>query len=417
MSMKTKSKKLAVYSLIIMGIGYIATAPFDDSIWIRLLQGGFEAGLVGGLADWFAVTALFRHPLGLPIPHTALLPNNRKRVTNGLVTVLKNDWLSKESIQDKIKDISFTDKLLPTITELITKGSLKAGLVKAVKKLVSNIEIEKMVPFIKTQIVLTLSNIEVKKILQMISSKLVNENFDDKVLDHVLKKADNWLRQEDTKEKLGSVSMNVINRIEADGMLKFALRSIESLLSEEKLGNIVQNLLLSGVRSLQHKGQPNREALVKYIRKEIEAMNDNEQLIEGIDKWKNQLLSEWDLDNTVLEALQKLQDNILLQLDDEEFIDTYLMPLCLHFLGMIQKNSVTFDKWIQTQISILIEKNHSKIGDLVQENLDKLDNETMIDMIENNIGKDLQWIRVNGAICGFIIGIILTGIHYLIGLI
>ena len=54
-----------------------------------------------------------------------------------------------------------------------------------------------------------------------------------------------------------------------------------------------------------------------------------------------------------------------------------------------------------------------QIGNFVQENLDKLDNETLIDMMENNIGKDLQWIRVNGAVCGFIIGILLTGIQAL----
>ena len=69
--------------------------------------------------------------------------------------------------------------------------------------------------------------------------------------------------------------------------------------------------------------------------------------------------------------------------------------------------------WIQKQITVLVENNHSQIGNLVQENLDKLDNETLIDMMENNIGKDLQWIRVNGAVCGFIIGIVLTGIQAL----
>jgi uncharacterized membrane-anchored protein YjiN (DUF445 family) len=62
---------------------------------------------------------------------------------------------------------------------------------------------------------------------------------------------------------------------------------------------------------------------------------------------------------------------------------------------------------------VLVEKNHSQIGDLVQENLDKLDNETLTKMVENNVGKDLQWIRVNGAVCGFIIGIFLTGIQAL----
>ena len=70
------TRKIAKYSLIGMGAGFLVTAPFQEWTWVELLHGGFEAGLVGGLADWFAVTALFRHPLGIKIPHTALLPNN-----------------------------------------------------------------------------------------------------------------------------------------------------------------------------------------------------------------------------------------------------------------------------------------------------------------------------------------------------
>ncbi len=120
---KTKgSRKIAKYSLIIMGVGFIATTPFQGSVLVDLLHGGFEAGLVGGLADWFAVTALFRHPLGIPIPHTALLPNNRKRITNGLVSMLKKDWLSKESIQEKVKHMPFTEKL-----SLILENKMRNG--------------------------------------------------------------------------------------------------------------------------------------------------------------------------------------------------------------------------------------------------------------------------------------------------
>lgn len=74
---------MATISLAIMGVGFVATMPFGDSIWGQLLQGGFEAGLVGGLADWFAVTALFRHPLGIPIPHTALLPKTGSVLQKG----------------------------------------------------------------------------------------------------------------------------------------------------------------------------------------------------------------------------------------------------------------------------------------------------------------------------------------------
>ncbi|MED4399958.1 DUF445 domain-containing protein [Metabacillus fastidiosus] len=414
MSTKTKaSKKIATYSLIIMGMGYIATMPFEGSLWVDLLHGGFEAGLVGGLADWFAVTALFRHPLGLPIPHTALLPKNRKRMSNGLVSVLKNDWLSKESIQEKVKHIPFTEKLIVIIEKQVQTSLFREGLVNLIKKMIGYIEVEKLTPFIKKQIISTLSNVEMKKILQLISSQLLNEKFDKKVLDHVLEKADSWLRQEQTSHRLGTVSMNVIKKIEADGMLQFALKSIQSLLSEEKLGNIVQNLLLSVIKNLQQEGESNREALVLYMRKEIQGMSDNRQLLEGVEKWKNQLLTKWEPDQTISESLQQIQQKALDLVDDKDFIDTYLAPLMNHLLHIIQENSKNIDNWIQKQIIVLVENNHSQIGNLVQENLDKLDNETLVDMVENNIGKDLQWIRVNGAVCGFIIGIFLTGVEAL----
>ncbi|MGG3888784.1 DUF445 domain-containing protein [Metabacillus fastidiosus] len=396
-----------------MGMGYIATMPFEGSLWVDLLHGGFEAGLVGGLADWFAVTALFRHPLGLPIPHTALLPKNRKRMSNGLVSVLKNDWLSKESIQEKVKNIPFTEKLIVIIEKQVQTSLFREGLVNLIKKMIGYIEVEKLTPFIKKQIISTLSNIEMKKIIQLISSQLLNEKFDKKALDHVLEKADSWLRQEQTGHRLGTVSMNVIKKIEADGMLQFALKSIQSLLSEEKLGNIVQNLLLSVIKNLQQEGEPNREALVSYIRKEIQGLNDNSQLLEGVEKWKNQLLTKWEPDQTITESLQQIQQKALDLVDDKDFIDTYLIPLIDHLLHIIQENNKNIDNWIQKQIIVLVENNHSQIGNLVQENLDKLDNETLVDMVENNIGKDLQWIRVNGAVCGFIIGIFLTGVEAL----
>ncbi|WP_182480674.1 DUF445 domain-containing protein [Peribacillus asahii] len=414
MSTKTKSsKKLARYSLIIMGVGYIVTPPFEGLWWGSLLHGGFEAGLVGGLADWFAVTALFRHPLGLPIPHTALLPNNRKRMSNALVSVVKNEWLSKESIQEKVKHIPFTEKLIAIIAEQMQTDSFRNGLIQLIKKLIRYIDVEKLTPFIKKQITSTLANVEMRKFLQVISSQLINEQVDKKALDHILKKAEDWLRKEQTSHRLGSVSMNIINKIEADGMLQFVLKSIQSLLNEEKLGNIVQNLLLSVVNSLKHEGEANREALLLYIRKELQGISDNRELVESVEKWKNQLLAKWEPDQAITKSLQRIQEKALVFVEDKDFMDSYLIPLMNRILDSIQENNINIDHWIQKQIAVLVENNHSQIGNLVQENLDKLDNETLVEMIENNIGKDLQWIRVNGAVCGFVIGIFLTGVQAL----
>ncbi|MEI2468176.1 DUF445 domain-containing protein [Peribacillus frigoritolerans] len=417
MSPKIKSsRKIARYSLIIMGAGYIATTPFQGTLPLDLLHGGFEAGLVGGLADWFAVTALFRHPLGLPIPHTALLPNNRKRMTNALVSMLKNDWLSKESIQDKVKHIPFTEKLIPILGKEIQSDTFRKVLIKLIKQMIGYIDIEKITPFVAKKIKASLSGIDMSKILHLVSSELLNEEFDKKALDHVLKKAEDWLGKKETSYRLGTVSMDVLSKIELEGMLQFAVKSIQSLLNEEKLGNIIQNLLLSVVNNLQNEKEPNREALILYIRKEIQGINHNRELLEGVEKWKKQLLTKWEPEATIEGSLKQIQQEALDFVEDEHFMDTYLTPMIHHILDNIKENSTRIDQWIQKQITVLIEKNHTQIGNLVQENLDKLDNETLIDMMENGVGKDLQWIRVNGAVCGFIIGLILTGAQALLRL-
>jgi uncharacterized membrane-anchored protein YjiN (DUF445 family) len=417
MSPKIKSsRKIARYSLIIMGAGYIATTPFQGSLPLDLLHGGFEAGLVGGLADWFAVTALFRHPLGLPIPHTALLPNNRKRMTNALVSMLKNDWLSKESIQDKVKHIPFTEKLIPILGKEIQSDTFRKVLIKLIKQMIGYIDIEKITPFVAKKIKASLSSIDMSKILHLVSSELLNEEFDKKALDHVLKKAEDWLEKKETSHRLGTVAMDVLSKIELEGMLQFAVKSIQSLLNEEKFGNIIQNLLLSVVNNLQNEKEPNREALILYIRKEIQGINHNRELLEGVEKWKKQLLTKWEPEATIEGSLKQIQQEALDFVEDEHFMDNYLTPMIHHILDNIKENSTRIDQWIQKQITVLIENNHTQIGNLVQENLDKLDNETLIDMMENGVGKDLQWIRVNGAVCGFIIGLILTGAQALLRL-
>lgn len=103
-----KTKYAAGTSLAIMAGGFILTTIFtsEQHNALSLLQGGFEAGLVGGIADWFAVTALFRHPLGLRIPHTNLIIRNKDKMVNALVSALENELLNKESISARLRRLN-----------------------------------------------------------------------------------------------------------------------------------------------------------------------------------------------------------------------------------------------------------------------------------------------------------------------
>ncbi|AEH47510.1 DUF445 domain-containing protein [Parageobacillus thermoglucosidasius] len=412
-----KSKRLASFSLAVMGAGFVATIPFQGSHLGNLLQGGFEAGLVGGLADWFAVTALFRHPLGVPIPHTALLPKNRQRITKALVSTLENDWLSKESIRNKIKQIHLTEKLLSVLEKEIYSDSVKRGAVSLIAQMIGYIPVEKVAPFVEKEIKSSVRSIEINAVLPFAIDQVLIREYDEKSFDYLLDKAEEWIKERDTKNQLGNLAIRVLDNIELDGFLRFALKSFQNLLNEEKLGSILQNLLLSVVSNLRQKDDPNRKALLLHVRKELQNIKDNKELLGEIENWKDHLIDRWEPAEKITEILQRAQQKALAFVQDGKFTDTYLLPFLTRLLNDLQKNPEKLhiiENWIQKQIIHLVEENHSKIGQLVQENLDKLDNETLIHMMENKIGTDLQWIRVNGAVCGFIIGILLTEIKALI---
>ncbi|PLT27943.1 DUF445 domain-containing protein [Peribacillus deserti] len=394
-----------------MGAGFLATIPFQDSLIGRLLQGGFEAGIVGGLADWFAVTALFRHPLGMPIPHTALLPKNRDRMVTALVHILETNWLTKESIKEKIKQITITRKVLSVTQEKLGTEAAKKGIESLLIYGIKQINAEKLTPFIERKLKEYLSSVQLASLLKNVSDHTIARKYDEKLLDRLLAMIEAWLKKENRSLQLGSVSLQALDSMEFDGFLQFAIKSFRSVMSEEKLGNIIQSLLAGGVDSLKREDNPNRLALLSAIRKELQGIPENQKLIAEMEEFKLKLTDEWAPAGMINENLNKLKQLLLVKIQDRELMDTHLIPYLQQMLSNLQENQKQVDKIegvIQNQIARIVEDNHAKIGKLVKENLDKLDNETLIEMMENNIGKDLQWIRVNGAVCGFIIGIGIT---------
>src|ERR1700680_1946282 len=101
-----RNRLIATLLLGAMAALFISTnlAP-QPGFWILLVRATTEAALVGGLADWFAVTALFRQPLGLPIPHTAILPRNKDRIGEGLATFIERNFLSPDILRAKLRSI------------------------------------------------------------------------------------------------------------------------------------------------------------------------------------------------------------------------------------------------------------------------------------------------------------------------
>lgn len=411
---KNKSQHLATISLAIMGIGFLATIPLQHSFWGNILQGGFEAGLVGGLADWFAVTALFRHPLGIPIPHTALLPKNRKRIITGIVSMLENDWLTRESIRKKIETIPITDKLFSIVDKEVHSKTLHLNVISLIQHLIKSINIKKIARIVENELISRLNEWDIKHYLPLLIELVTNRKYDEKTLDYILKEIDEWARKESTKYKLGGLAVDAVENIKADGFMQFALKSFSNLVNEEKLGNIIQSLILKGVNSYSDPFNQNRQTLLLHIHNKLESIKDDEKISEELTNLKHHLITKWEPQEQIIGILTQVQQKALNFVDEAAFYENYLQPTMLDALNQLKANTEkvnSIDTWIKTHLSDFVDKNHSKIGKLVEENLERLDDKTLITMVETNVGKDLQWIRVNGAVCGFLIGLFLVGIR------
>ncbi|HDR4724010.1 DUF445 domain-containing protein [Bacillus cereus group sp. Sample62] len=415
--MSLQTKYIAGISLGVMGVGFAASIPFQGTVAGEIIQGGFEAGLVGGLADWFAVTALFRHPMGIPIPHTALLPKNRKRVTKGLIHTLENEWLTKESITNKVKEMQLAQMVLQIAEREMQSDAVKKGIVTIAEKAIVSIDTEKLAVIIERELKTYLHTINTSNILQVLVDQLVVQEYDEKTLDYILVKVKDWTAQDEARYQLGSLGMKAMENIKVDGFLQFTLKSFMNIVDEDKIGGILQKFIISNINSLQNADNSTRQLILSKIRQEIINVKENEALLQELENWKEKWIANWDATDKIKEMLEQVQQRAITFVKNEEFTDKYVIPFLQKQMNKIKEDEQTVQKieeWLQKQVVTLVEKNHSRIGKLVQENLDKLDDKTLIEMIENNVGKDLQWIRVNGAVCGFMIGLVLEGIKAII---
>ncbi|MCC2387378.1 DUF445 domain-containing protein [Bacillus pacificus] len=415
--MSLQTKYIAGISLGVMGVGFAASIPFQGSVAGEIIQGGFEAGLVGGLADWFAVTALFRHPMGIPIPHTALLPKNRKRVTKGLINTLENEWLTKESITNKVKEMQLAQMVLQIAEREMQSNAVKKGIVTIAEKAIVSIDTEKLAVIIEKELKTYLHTMNTSNILQVLVDQLVVQEYDEKTLDYILVKVKDWTAQDEARYQLGSLGMKAMENIKVDGFLQFTLKSFMNIVDEDKVGGILQKFIISNINSLQDADNSTRQLILAKIRQEIINVKENEALLQELENWKEKWIANWNATDKIKEMLEQVQQKAVAFVNNEEFADKYVIPFLQTQINKIKDDEVTVQKiedWLQKQVVKLVENNHSKIGKLVQENLDKLDDKTLIEMIENNVGKDLQWIRVNGAVCGFMIGLVLEGIKAII---
>lgn len=415
---KTSTRRLATVSLIFMAVGFVVSLPFKENAWVFWLQSGFEAGLVGGIADWFAITALFRHPLGLKIPHTNLLPKNRERVIESIVHMLETDLLNKESIVAKLQHMTLADRVIKILRSILVLPAFRATVTELLIGLIRKLPKEAILEFANTRVTETIKAYPSKRLAVRAMELNEERRLDEWLMDQLLDYGQRLLEDPVIRDQIGRLAYTAMIDQEKNTFLRVTARTIQKVYSEEKLSLVIQGVLLTVIQDMRHVHHPNRLAILDHLRRNLAQLSIDEERLAKIDAWKASEVDRFDF----VPVIERAYDAGLIELEryltSDAFWTERAMPMLSRALDDWEQHPTfkdSSDQWMKEQLVRFVEQNHQKIGGLVRENLNRFDTETLIHMIEDKVGSDLQWIRVNGALCGFIIGLILGAIKVFVG--
>lgn len=415
---KTSTRRLATVSLIFMAVGFVVSLPFKENAWVFWLQSGFEAGLVGGIADWFAITALFRHPLGLKIPHTNLLPKNRERVIESIVHMLETDLLNKESIVAKLQHMTLADRVIKILRSILVLPAFRATVTELLIGLIRKLPKEAIFEFANTRVTETIKAYPSKRLAVRAMQLNEERRLDEWLMDQLLDYGQRLLEDPVIRDQIGRLAYTAMIDQEKNTFLRVTARTVQKVYSEEKLSLVIQGVLLTVIQDMRHVHHPNRLAILDHLRRNLAQLSIDEERLAKIDAWKASEVDRFDF----VPVIERAYDAGLIELEryltSDAFWTERAMPMLSRALDDWEQHPTfkdSSDQWMKEQLIRFVEQNHQKIGGLVRENLNRFDTETLIHMIEDKVGSDLQWIRVNGALCGFIIGLILGAIKVFVG--
>jgi len=406
------SRYLAVLSLAVMACGFVVTLLVPETTLVFILQGGFEAGLVGGIADWFAVTALFRHPMGIPIPHTSLLLRNRDKIVRALISAMENELLNKQSIENRLRKLKLLELAGKLLTKLAARRKVRTAVVEELIPIVRQIPLEKAAELAQSAVATVVQRTDMNRIADKLLTQAMEKGYDELALDYALGEALGWSQRPETRALLGKIAADKLAEVKMGGFMGFAVQAFAGFMDEDKIGVMLQNMLVSGIRGLKSPDSPHRDVIMREIRVRLFQFAEDEAAIGRIQDRLLGIVQSGEGRQFMLARLEELRSLALGKLEEQRQAGgPALFKLYASLVRSLNRDPERIAEWENKLLAYaihLVETNHYRIGQLVKENLDQMDDAALVNMLENKVGNDLQWIRVNGALCGFIVGIVLA---------
>ncbi len=363
-----------------------------------------EAALVGGLADWFAVTALFRHPLRVPLPHTAIVPQNKERIGRTLGDFVQRNFLSDEVVVARLGDIDFARTAARWLADPARTGPLVTHIARCVPRVLDTVADEPARHFVKRNLAAALERIELAPLAANVLEILTASGQHQRLLDELLTQARRFLEasEPEIRSKVREKTAWLWQKLGVDDAISDRLiRAAEESLVEieadpqhawrQRFAAMLEGYVVSLRESPEHRARAERlkhsllehPALGEYLNQVWDAMR--ERLREDARSPDSRLQAG------LQDAVRAIGENLLA--DDAV--------------------SEALNAWLRRALADLVRQRRQAVAMLIEDTVRRWDTEVFTSRIELAIGRDLQYIRVNGTLIGGAIGVL---IHAVAGL-
>ncbi len=376
------------------GLGYVAAFA--------------EAATIGGLADWYAVVALFRHPMGVPIPHTAIIPHNQARIADNLGGFIETQFLAPAPVERKLREVDFASMVADWMGDPKRSAALTGFVVKLAPQAIAAVEESGLRQFITRRALDQVESVEIAPLAANLLETFTHDGKHQLLLDELMTAIHRVLGDEESvaaiRDKVRDELPSLFRLFRADAyVMKKIVNSAYAFLEE--------------VRTTP--GHPLRDEFDGFVKNFIERLRTSPDYAERAEALKRDLLARPELRTLARNVWTNLKEFIDADLkSDSSAIRRQLDRLFVDIGRQLAADPAVraeMNEGFVVALAAFIEKQKSGVSNFIAEQVKSWDMQQLIRLIEINIGRDLQYIRFNGMLIGGLAGVALHGLKQALG--
>ncbi|MDT5135914.1 MAG: hypothetical protein QOD58_176 [Mycobacterium sp.] len=363
--------------------------------WVGYVGAAAEAGMVGALADWFAVTALFKHPLGIPIPHTAIIKRKKAQLGEGLGTFVRENFLSAEVVETKLRDAQVPSRLGKWLAEPAHAARVAAETATVLRVGVELLRDEDVQQVIDRMIVRRIAEPQWGPPVGRVLQTLLAENRQEALIQLLADRAFQWALNADV----------VIQRVVERDSPTWSPRFVDHLVGDR----IHRELMDFTDKVRRNPYHELRRSANRFLFEFADDLQNDPDTIARADAVKDQLMARDEVAKAAATAWTTLKRLVLEGVDDpSSTLRTRIADTVIRIGESLRDDAELRDKvdgWMVRVAQHLVSQYGVEITAIITETIERWDAEEASRRIELHVGRDLQFIRINGTVVGALAGL------------